>query len=48
MGAPRAGPGAEAGDSGQELVGTAARKTACPKNTIAGREQLLAEPFGDH
>lgn len=30
------------------MLGTAARRTACPNNTIAGREQLLAEPFGDH
>lgn len=33
-------------------MGTAARKTACPENTIVwgwgGGEQLLAEPFGDH
>lgn len=30
------------------MLGTAARRTMCPNNTIAGREQLLAEPFGDH
>lgn len=46
MGAPRAGSGV--GEPRQEMLGIAARRTTCPNNTIAGREQLLAEPFGDH